>query len=188
MSRKQESLRDLIESRAAWHSMAPRTLCRLALDAIAQNGLLATLPEGASLDTEFNHGGMPLTWRGVIVASLDRIERVDPSELTWFRRLTCDPTLFDKWLDIQLQAISSPEPSRLPVQKRPAPAEVRRVVQNYVNDERTAGNNTAIPRLWKYVQKELPRTTRDQAIDELRAIEGGPKKRGRPRRAQRVRK
>ena len=118
MSRKQESLRDLIESRAAWHSMpAPRTLCRLALDAIAQNGLLATLPEGASLDTEFNHGGMPLTWRGVIVASLDRISNVSilPSSCTWFRRLTCDPTPVHKWLDIQLQAISSPEPSRLPL-------------------------------------------------------------------------
>jgi hypothetical protein len=178
MSRKQESLRDLIESRAAWHIIAPRTLCRWALDAIAQNVLH---PEGVSLDTEFSHGGMPLTWRKIITAALDQIDRVDPSDFDWFRSLTCDPTVFDKWLDTKLQAVRPPEPSRFPLKKRTSDAAVLRVVRRYVEEEQKSGRHASITRMWNYVKKNFRQATRDQAIKALRAIEGGPKERGRPR-------
>jgi hypothetical protein len=124
---------------------------------------------------------MPLTWRGIIADALDRIERVDPSDFTWFRRLKCNPSVFDKWLNTQLQAISLPESSPFPVRKRPTGAEVRRVVQDYVDEARKYKRNTAIPGMWEYVKKKRPNATRDQAIKALRAIEGGPKGRGRPR-------
>src|SRR5262249_26864470 len=157
--RRQESLRDLIESRAAWHSIAPRTLCRWALEAIAHNELPRVFPEGVSLDTEFNHGGMPLTWRRVVEHWLGRIENIDPSRFPPFEKLRCKPALFDRWLNDKLQAISLPEASRVPVRKRPSDHQVRRVVQNYVNEERKTGRSTSIPRMTEYVQRELPKAT-----------------------------
>jgi hypothetical protein len=184
MSPKQESLRELIESSAAFHGVARRTLCGWALDAIARNELPLILPEGMSLDTESSHGGMPLTWRRVVEGALNRIEDIDPSGFSWFRRLKCEPTLFDRWLKTKLQAISLPRGSRFPVQKRPTDAEVRRVVGDYVGRERTAGRIPAIPRMWEYLKKQLPNATRDQGKTALRHIEGGPKRRGRPRKSR----
>jgi hypothetical protein len=187
MARKQESLRNLIESGAAFHSKASRAVCRWVLDAILRNELRVIFPEGESLDTKFSHGGMPLTWRLMLGHWLHRIEHIDPSRFVRFQRLSCEPTLFDRWLKAKLQTNSSPEASRFPVRKRPSPAQVRQVVQNYVNEERKIGRSTSITRMWKYVQKEPPNATRDQAINALRDIEGGPKERGRPRRATPVR-
>jgi len=186
MSRKQESFRDLVESRSAAHGIAPRTLWRLALDAIARNALVPILPEGVSLDTKSDHGGMSWTWRGVVVDALRRIERANPSDFPWSSKLKFDPAVFDQWLNAVLQAFE--ERSRLPRRKRPSAAEVRRVVQNYVDEVRKAGGSTSIPRMWGYVKRELPEATRDQATKALRAIEGGPKPRGRPRRPRPTRK
>jgi hypothetical protein len=179
MSRKQESLRELVESRAAWHGRAPLTLWRWTLNAIVQNALV---PGGLSLDAEFNWGGMPLTWRRVIAAALARIDRVNPSTINWTSEITIEPAVFDKWLDIQLQVVSSSKSSlQLPVRRRRSPAEVRRWVEKYVNEERAAGRNINIRRMWKVVQEKLPGATRPQAITALQRIEGGAKPRGRPR-------
>ena len=186
MSPKQESLRDLIESRAASHAIAPRTLRRWALEAIVQNALLLTFPRGVSLDTEFNHGGMRLTLRHAIGRLLHAIDDFDPFKFSWVRSLTCYPTRFDKWLATRTAGLR--KASRLPARKRAPDTEVRRVVRNYVNDELARGYNTSIPRMWKQVKIELPEATRAQAIRALQHIEGGPKERGRPRRAMPVRK
>jgi hypothetical protein len=181
MSRKQQSLRDLIENRAALHSIAPRALCRWALEAIVQNTLPLVLPEGGSLDTVDRVGR---TLRNMIVGLLLGIESVDPFKFGWVRNLKCDPKEFDRWLNIETKAASS----RFPRRKRPSDTVVRRVVQNYVNGEQSAGRGTAIPRMWSYVQNELPGATHPQAVNALRAIEGGAKPRGRPRRGTPVRK
>ena len=184
MSRKQESLRDLIESRAASHAIAPRTLRRWALEAIVQNALLLTFPKGVSLDTEFNQ----LTLRHRIGRLLHAIDDFDPFKFSWVRSLTCDPKEFDRWLNVETKAASSPGISRLLRRKRPRDAIVRRVVQNYVNGEQSTGRGTAIPRMWDHVKRELPGATHEQAVKALRAIEGGRKRRGRPRLGTPVRK
>ncbi len=183
MSANQESLRDLIESRAARDGIALRKLWGWTLDAIARGVLVPTLPEGISLDTPL---GGSLTWRKLIDGALAAIEgRSNPSNYNWARVPTFEPAAFDNWLDSVLQALAPPEPSRLPARRRPRSSDVRRVVLNYVDTERKAGRFTSILRLWEYVKKELPAATRDQAIKALRVIEGGPKNRGRPRVPQR---
>ena len=183
MSRKQESLRDLIESRAASHGIAPRTLRRWALEAIVQGA-----PKDDLLDTEFSHGGMRLTLRTAIGRLLHANDDFDPFKFSWVRSLTCDPKEFDRWLNVETKAASSPGISRLLRRKRPRDAIVRRVVQNYVNGEQSTGLGTAIPRMWDHVKKELPGATHEQAVKALRAIEGGRKRRGRPRLGTPVRK
>jgi len=178
MSRKQESLRDLIENRAVLHSIVPRRLCRWALEAIVQNTLPLVLPEGVSLDTV---DGVGRTLRSRILRLLPGIESVDPFKFGWVRNLKCDPKEFDTWLKVDTKAANSPR------RKRPSDAAVRRVVQNYVDGEQSIGRVTSIPRMWVHVQKELP-ATYEQAVEALRVIEGGPKPRGRPRRGTPVRK
>jgi hypothetical protein len=187
MPREQESLRDLVESRAAWEGIASRKLWAWALDAIAKDLLKPILPEGQSLDTKFNHGGGWLTLRGVIHSALQAIERHEPSNDNWAKVLMLDPAVFHKWLSAHLLASGRRKPSLLPVRKRPPHAEVRRVVENYVDDERKASHNTNIRRMWEYVKKELPEATREQAKKAFHDIENGPKQRGRPRRAAPVR-
>jgi len=179
MSRKQESLRDLIENRAACYDIAPRALCRWALEAIVQNTLPLVLPKDASLDTV---DGVGRTLRRMIVGLLSGIESVDPFKFGWVRNLKCDPKEFDRWLKVE------PGISRLPRRKRPPDAAVRRVVQNYVNWEKSNDHGTAIPRKWDYVQKKLFGARYSQAVKAFQAIEGGPKQRGRPRRGTPVRK
>jgi hypothetical protein len=162
--------------------MAPRTLRRWALEAIVQNALLLTFPKGVSLDTEFNQ----LTLRHRIGRLLHAIDDFDVFKFSWVRSLTCYPTRFDKWLATKMAGL--PKTSRLPARKRAPDTEVQRVVQDYVNDELVRGYNTSIPRMWEQVKIELPEATRAQAIRALQHIEGGPKGRGRPRRATPVRK
>src|SRR5262245_61601865 len=185
MSRKQESLRDLIENRAALYGIAPRALCRWALEAIVQNTLPLVLPEDGSLDTV---DGVGRTLRSRIVSLLPGIDSVDPFKFGWVRKLKCDPKEFDRRLNVETKAASSPGISRLPRRKRPPDAVVRRVVQNYVNWEQSNGHGTAIPRMWDYVKKELFGARYSQAVKAFQAIEGGPKQRGRPRRGTPVRK
>jgi hypothetical protein len=184
MSRKQESLRVLIESRAVLHGIVPRALCRWALEAIAQDTLPLVLPEGVSLDTV---DGVGRTLRSMILRLLPGIESIDPFKFGWVRHLKCNPNEFDRWLNVETKA-SSLKISRLPMRKRPPDALVRRVVQNYVNEEQSTGLGTAIPRMWDHVKKELPGARYQQAVEAMRAIEGGPKRRGRPRRGTPVRK
>jgi hypothetical protein len=179
MSRKQESLRDLIENRAASYSVAPRALCRCALEAIVQNALPLVLPKDVSLDTVDRVGR---TLRRRIVGLLPGIESVDPFKFGWVRDLKCDPKEFDRWLDVE------PAISRLPGRKRPPNAVVRWVVQKYVNWEQSNGHGTAIPRMWVYVKEELRGARYSQAVKAFQAIEGGPKPRGRPRRGTPARK
>jgi hypothetical protein len=184
MSRKPESLRDLIESRAAQDGIAPRQLCRWAFEAIIQNTLLLTFPKDVSPDTEWEN---PTDLRHAIGRLLQDFEHVDPFKFGWVGNLKCNPKEFDRWLNATKVARPS-EISRLPRRKRPRKAVLHRVVQNYVNAEQSAGRATAIPRLWDYVKDELPGATYDQAVKALRDIEGGPKQRGRPRRGTSVRK
>ena len=182
MSGKQESIRDLIERGAAEHQIAPRMLWGWALDAIKRDMLLPILPEGVSLDTKFDHGGMPLTWRQVIGTALAVIERHIPSNNGWANTLMFDPGAFDRWLTHDSPARTpSASVSPLPLRRRPTPFQVRQVVQAYVKSERKINRGTSIPRMWTSIKKDLPNATRTQAIDELRKIEGGPKNRGRPR-------
>jgi hypothetical protein len=144
-----------------------------------------TLPlEGVSLDTV---DGVGRTLHSRIVGLLPGIESVDPFKFGWVRNLKCDPNEFDWWLNVEPKA-SSLKISRIPKRKRPPDAVVRRVVQNYVDEEQSTGLGTAIPRMWNHVKKELPGATYDQAVEALRAIEGGPKQRGRPRGGTPVRK
>jgi hypothetical protein len=134
-----------------------------------------------SLDTEFDWGGMQLTWRRVIAGALERIDRVNPSTVNWTSQITIKPAVFDEWLEIQLQAVSSPKSSlRLPVRRRRSQVEVRLWVQKYVSGERAGGRNTNITRMWKVAQEEIPGARRTQVITELRGCEEGPKPRGRP--------
>ena len=139
MAGEQTSLRDLIESRAAYYGVATRTLWKWALDVIAKDVLRPVLPEGQTLDTEFSHGGMSkLTLREVIKEAERAIERYDPSNDNWAKTLMFDPAGFDSWLREILQA------QRIAVRpKRPAGRKrtVREKVALFI-DENYAG---AIP-------------------------------------------
>jgi hypothetical protein len=180
MSRKQQSLADLVKHRAAWHGIAPQTLLLWALGAIAGNELLATLPDRLSLDTKFNHGGLCLTWRKVITASLPRLQDAKPPTIDWSQSIMLDPVVFDRWLDPRLQAIRSPEPSsRLPVRRRRSDVEVRRVVKDYIDAERKESRPASTKRMFIHLKAELPGATRAQGIAAMRAFEGR-KRRGRP--------
>jgi transposase len=96
---KQESIRDLIESGAPKYGLAPRVLWRRTLDAIQRNILsIDNLPAGMTLDTTFNHGGAPLTWRQVIASALIAIEGHIPSNDNWAKTLMLDSKVFNKWL------------------------------------------------------------------------------------------
>ena len=181
MSGKQESIRDLIERGAAEHQIAPLTLWGWALDAIKRDVLLPILPEGVSLDTKFDHGGMLLTWRQVIGTALAAIKHQIPSKYGWAKTLMLDSAVFDNWLAKDSPAGTALAKSRLPSRRRPPNHRVRQVIREYRESEKTKGRSTSIPRMWKWVQKAVPGATRDQAKRELQALEGGPKPRGRPR-------
>jgi hypothetical protein len=172
------SLRDLIETRAANDGMSLRALWSKALEAIMRDELAPVLPDGVSLDTPFDFGGRRITWRQVITSALDRIVDYIPSESTWAKSLMFDGAAFNNW--IEQNRIKRPR-LRLP-RRRPSVLRVREVVVRYCENEKKDGRSTSIPRMWKYVKEHLPRATRDQAIDALRAIEGS-KERGRPRTA-----
>src|SRR6516165_4131552 len=91
MSRKPESLRDLIESRAAQDGIAPRQLCRWAFEAIIQNTLLLTFPKDVSPDTEWEN---PTDLRHAIGRLLQDFEHVDPFKFGWVGNLKCNPKEF----------------------------------------------------------------------------------------------
>jgi hypothetical protein len=182
MPANQESLRDLVESRAAATAVAPRKLWGAVLDAIITgDALLPVLPDDISLDSPFDHGGMPQTWRAVLKSALRALDRFNPSEYNWATQLMFDPASFDRWLYSWWQTLDRTEPSQLPMRKRALSLEVRRVVRQYAEEERNKNRSTSIPRMWEYVKKHLTNATRNQALKELHAIERGPKKRGRPR-------
>jgi hypothetical protein len=98
-TREQRNLRELVEDEAARRGVAPRKLWEQVLGGIVRDALPPILPEGISLDTQFNHGGMPLTLRRVIAGRLKHIERYDPSGDGWAKTLMFDPAAFGKWLD-----------------------------------------------------------------------------------------
>ena len=179
------SLRDLIETRAAQRCIALRTLWSWALDAIDGGVLIPIFPKGMSLDTPFDHGGRLMTWRDVIVNAARSIERHLPSKDSWANHLTFDPGRFDKWLEEDSPARTVPA---LPKRLRPSDPNVRRAVQRYCEIEKKQNGSTSIPRMWKYLKKNLPGATRNQGIKALHAIEDGPKDRGRPRTLARRRK
>ena len=180
MSGKQESIRDLIERGAAEYHVALRTLWGWALDAIKRDMLLPILPNGMLLDTKFDHGGMPLTWRQVISRALAEIERHIPSNNGWASTLMFDSAAFDKWLAEDSPAGTARAQSRLPRRRRPPDHRVRQVIQEYRESERASGRDTSILRMWECVRAAVPGATRDQAITVFQTIEGGPKRRGRP--------
>jgi hypothetical protein len=131
---EQASLRDLIESGAARHGLATRTLWKLVLDAVARDMLAPALPEGQSLDTQFDHGGMPLTWRKVISGTLRAIDHHEPSNDNWTK--TFDPVTFDKWL---IGALKNRGISVHP--KRPAGAkpDLREAVASFIHESYPTG-------------------------------------------------
>jgi hypothetical protein len=173
------SLRDLIESRSAQRHIALRTLWSWVLDAIAAGELIPIFPQGTSLDTPFDHGGMLLTWRKVIENATRSIQRHLPSNDSWANQLRFDPGSFDSWLDKDSPAGTVPALSRLPKRHRPSDPDVRRMVQRYCETEKAGNSSTSIPRMWEYLKGNLPGATREQGIRALRAIEDGPKDRGR---------
>jgi hypothetical protein len=175
------NLRDLVESRAAEYGIALRALWGWTLDAIVEDLLVPILPAGVSLDTQFDHGGIPWTWRKVIVSASRSITRHIPENDGWANTLMFSPVAFDRWLTHDSPARTHPVPSPLPVRRRPTKVQVRRAVQTYVESEREKNCRTSIPRMWAFIKNAVPNATRDQAIVELRRIEGGPKRRGRPR-------
>jgi hypothetical protein len=182
MPGNQESFRDLVESRAAEVGVAPRKLYGWALDAIKQNMLVPILPEGVSIDTEFDHGGMQRqTWRQVIGRALAAIKHHIPSNDGWANTLMLDPAAFDKWLAEDSPAGTALAQPPLPSRRRPPDHRVRQIIQEYRESERAKGLGTSIPRMWKCVHEAVPGATRDQAIKVFQAVEGGPKPRGRPR-------
>jgi hypothetical protein len=92
---KEESLRDLIESRSAREGMAQRHLWRLTLDAIVvQDVLLPILPEDRSLDTPFSPGGMPVTWRKLLAGVLKDIDHYLPTKDFWSKAVKLDPDAY----------------------------------------------------------------------------------------------
>jgi hypothetical protein len=103
MAGEQASLRDLIENGGAQYALAQRTLWSWVLSAIVHGELLPILPEGTTLDTEFNHGGTLWTWRGVASTALKAIDRHIPSNDNWAKTLTLDCGEFEKWLKGRLQ-------------------------------------------------------------------------------------
>ncbi len=92
-----KSLRSLVEEGAASHGTALRTLWGWALDAIVAGSLIPEFPAGVSMDTPFDHGGMSLSWRKVIVTASRSIERHIPENDNWANTLLFDPDAFDKW-------------------------------------------------------------------------------------------
>lgn len=117
MASEQMSLRNLVESRAARHALAPRTLWEWALDAIAHDAIAPILPSGKSLDTEFYHGGAPLTWRQVVIRT--STDGYNPSDSYWTQTLIFDAVMFDKWLESALKRNGAPvHPKRTAGAKR----------------------------------------------------------------------
>jgi hypothetical protein len=96
MAGESESLRDLIESRAATHGVAPRRLWKWVLDAIVQDIIVPIFPDEMSLDTEYDHGGGLLTWRRAIRRVLPTIDSYGPPRWMW--TLMFDVVGFDRWL------------------------------------------------------------------------------------------
>jgi hypothetical protein len=96
---EQASIRDLVETRAPRHGLAPRELWRWALDSIANDMMAPIFPEGTSLDTWFDFGGARYTWRKVIVRALHTIENHLPSNDGWAKNLMLDGAVFDERLE-----------------------------------------------------------------------------------------
>ncbi len=118
------SLRDLIESRAARHGLAPRTLWKVALDAIVRDVLLVILPDGNSLDTKFNLRGEWLSWREVFNRVLPSMDRREPSYEFWANDPMCDAAVFDNWLESAFNRNETPvHPKRTAGAKRKTPRE-----------------------------------------------------------------
>jgi hypothetical protein len=137
--------------------------------------LLPIIPEGRSLDAPLNIGGMPLTWRKLFAGALRDIDRCLPSGESWTKAVRFDSDAFDAWL-------ASPRlTDRLPERRLPTAAKVKQVVCSYVEARQRQGLNASIPGAFKYAKERLPGATRSQAESALKDIEGGPKRRGRPR-------
>jgi hypothetical protein len=175
---KEESLRNLIESRSARQGMAPRDLWRLTLRAMKDEALLPVLPNDQSLDTRFNQGGMWITWKEVFNGVLKDIDRYLPTHDFWTISVRLDPDKFDEWLASPQQA------GRLPARRLPTYDKIKQAVANYVEGQRKQGRNTSIPSMFEYLKQHLPEATRAQGERALKDIEGGSKRRGRPRTRQ----
>jgi hypothetical protein len=109
------SLRDLIETTAAASGMSLRVLWSSALAAIMRDELVPVLPDGVSLDAQFESGGRRITLRQVITSALDRIQYYNPSEYTWAKSLMFDGVAFNNWFE--QNRTQPPRPPR----RRPPP-------------------------------------------------------------------
>jgi hypothetical protein len=132
-------LPDLIEDAAAEYGIGHRKLWGWALDAIATNVLGPIFPEGQSLDTEFNHGGMPWTLRKTVRRAHSAIDRYLPSRDLWAKSLRIDPREFDRWLKKVLRAHNIPVHPKRPAGRK---ATLRERVASFIDENYAPG---AIP-------------------------------------------
>lgn len=131
MADEQKSLRDLMDDAGAQHGIAQRKLWRWVLTAMA-NELLPIFPEGMTLKTKFDHGGMLLTWSVVIDSALAAIERHIPSNDNWTKTLKIDPAIFDKWLKGFLQTVKIPRHAK---RGAGAKAALREAVASFIAEQ-----------------------------------------------------
>jgi hypothetical protein len=121
LSRKQKSLPYLVETRAT-RDISRLELWAWAFGAIANDVLRLDLPEGQSLDSKFDIGGMlmlersgngvvtgcPWTLRKILREASREIERYIPLLEKWAKTLMFDTTEFDNWLQRELLAHQMP--------------------------------------------------------------------------------
>jgi hypothetical protein len=159
------SLRDLIEGGAARFGVAPRSLWKWTLTAIAHNDII---PEGIALDAKFNHGGRPLTWRMVVIETLQAIDRFNPSDANWARTMMFDSVSFDAWLRKALRAQRiSVHPRRAAGNKRI----LREEVEAFVHEKYPSGIPAGISN--KQIARDFyAKTGRDVSERTIRRSQG----------------
>ncbi len=169
---------DLTEQESAWAGLRHTELLIGALVAISQEQLRAFFDDGTQTVRSFVRPG--LTWGALVRQGITVLEHNPHFFVRWFRFIFVDLNDYSHWRNEakQKQKSVATAGQKLPRANR---KDLLIAVGNYIDSERGQGRQASQKRLWSWAKAALPGATHKQVMDTMRAVEGGKKKRGRPR-------
>jgi hypothetical protein len=173
---QRQNIFDLTAHESAWLGLPHAELLIEAFEAIAQKRLQVHFDESPSTTSLIARTGV--TWRALIKQAISALERNPHFFVAWFRSVMVDPNDYRRWRDKrsgELKAVNTRQSARV------SHAKLLEKIRLYVERERAEGRTVSQKRLWEHAKTALPGASNRQVIAALKTVEGGPKKRGRPR-------
>ncbi len=170
---------DLTAQESAWAGLPHSKLLIEAFRAIAEEQLSAYFGDRAS--TASSNAQPAFTWGGMVRQGIVALERDPHFFVQWFRIIFVDLNDYRRWRD---ESKRKPDAIAGQMPRRASQKNVQDAVRRQIESERGQGRQASQKRLWNWAKVALPGATYRRVMEAMRAVEGGKKKPGRPRKAQ----